>query len=428
MPTGKPPGRRKKEVQADASQSEEAGETTVAPTADGAAAVGDSGKEQSPSLPTEADGEPATTPPAAAQVVVKAEETRPADETQIEMTEEVVDATPTAKALTDTAIRPDAAGSAVEEQGIEKSGKTGRDGAAAMIIANGQTPGAGAAAEIGREEEALRSDDALPIPAEATVAEGDVPDKNIVVESTPIKKNSLAAAASSSMDEAMSVSEEDGDEAGEKPPQTTTGRRGSHAAAAAAAAAAALTPARTLLGSSARVAALAAAAAEAAAAAKAAAKVRAAEKATAATAARAARSRAAQRLKLEASGATPGSAVAGGREGLDGAGGGVDGAEEIVAAGGGEGTGAPPADGEEDDDEDFDEVAWRMKSGTDAAVLTAVRIRLEKWRAENSKKVERVSMIGSSFDPFLFVSVGRRGRHVVFVVRGIIVQISYGMV
>lgn len=132
-----------------------------------------------------------------------------------------------------------------------------------------------------------------------------------------------------------------------------------------------MTPARTPQGSSARVAALAAAKA-----------VEAAEAAAAKAAeAAAARARAESRAAKAAKAAVAGSDAA---RGLTGAGS-VDRGKQRGADSretGGVGVG---------EEEDEDEMLSRTRSAPDAAILRALRSRLEKWREDNSKSVEQVS-------------------------------------
>lgn len=118
-----------------------------------------------------------------------------------------------------------------------------------------------------------------------------------------------------------------------------------------------LTPARALLGSSARVAALAVAA-------EAAAKV-AAAKAAAVTAAGASKtaSTGGRKVKLDAS---------------------------AGAEGGRRETGGVLGEAETGRREDEEEITLENKPGPDAAVIRAVRLRLEQWREENTKSVEQV--------------------------------------
>lgn len=136
-----------------------------------------------------------------------------------------------------------------------------------------------------------------------------------------------------------------------------------------------MTPARTPQGSSARVAALAAAkAAEAAEAA-------AAKAAEAAAAKARAESRAAKAAKAAAAGGD-------GARGLRRAG--------SVDRGKQRGEGGWEAGGVgivEEEDEDEDEILSRTRSVPDAAILRALRSRLEKWREDNSKSVEQVGRV-----------------------------------
>lgn len=130
-----------------------------------------------------------------------------------------------------------------------------------------------------------------------------------------------------------------------------------------------MTPARTPQGSSARVAALAAAkAAEAA-------------EAAAAKAAEAAAARARAESRAAKAAAAGGDAA----RGLRGAGS-VDKGKQRGAGSweaGGVGIG-------EEEDEDEDDMLSRTRSAPDAAILRALRSRLEKWREDNSKSVEQV--------------------------------------
>ena len=147
-----------------------------------------------------------------------------------------------------------------------------------------------------------------------------------------------------------------------------------------------LTPARTPQGSSARVAALVAArAAEAAAA-----------KVAAAAAAKAAEAAAAT-AKVESKGeeAAPAGAAASGNAESKGRGvwaAGARGWEEARKARGNREVGqqGEKKRKEEEEEEDEDEMLARTRSAPDAAVLRALRSRLEKWREDNSKSVEKV--------------------------------------